>query len=83
MDDIRNVVFLQIRDATKQDGRACEETLLRTLYREPLGEMVVHYDNVYKTKKGPRKYERTFVRIQDFWSAFLLEVVPATSPQGI
>jgi len=23
-----------------------------TLYREPLGEILVHYDNVYKIEKG-------------------------------
>ena len=50
MDDICNVVFLRIHGVTKQNGRACEGTL----YREPLGEMVVHYDNVYKIEKGPR-----------------------------
>ena len=50
MDDIRNVVFLRIRDVTKQNGHACEGTL----YREPLGEIVVHYDDIYKIEKGPR-----------------------------
>jgi len=46
MDDIRNVVFMM----SKQNGHACEGTL----YKEPLGEIVVHYDNVYKIEKGPR-----------------------------
>jgi len=50
MDDIHNVIFLWIRDVTKQNGRACEGTL----YRESLGEIVVHYDSVYKIEKGPR-----------------------------
>jgi len=79
MDNIRNVVFLQFRDVTKQNG----STSVGTLYREPLGERAVCYDNVYKNQKGLRwgiysiidPYERTFVRIKDFWSAFLLEVI--------
>jgi len=25
-----------------------------TYYREPLGEIVVHHDNIYKIEKGPR-----------------------------
>ena len=45
-----NVIFLWIHDVTKQNGHACEGTL----YREPLGEIVVHCDNVYKIEKGPR-----------------------------
>ena len=49
MDDIHNVVFLRIRDVTKQNGHVCEGIL----YREPLGEIVVHHDNVYKIEKGP------------------------------
>ena len=50
MDDIRNVIFLQIHDVTKQNGR----NSVGTLYREPLGEIVVHNDNIYKIEKGPR-----------------------------
>ena len=34
-------------DVTKQNGHTREGTL----YREPLGKMVVHYDNVYKNRK--------------------------------
>ena len=45
MSDIRNVRF---RDVTKQNGRDS----VRTLYREPLGEIVVRYDNVHKIEKG-------------------------------
>jgi len=47
MDDIRNVVFLRFRDVTKQNGCAS----MGTLYREPLGEIVVYYDNVIKNQK--------------------------------
>ena len=47
MDDIRNDVFFRFRDVTKQNGRAS----VGTLYREPLGEMVVHYDNISKIEK--------------------------------
>ena len=50
MGDIRNAVFFQFRDVTKQNGR----TSVGTLYREPLGEILVHYDNGYKIEKGPR-----------------------------
>ena len=50
MDDIRNDVLLRFRDVTKQNGRAS----VGTLYREPLGEILVHYDNGYKIEKGPR-----------------------------
>jgi len=50
MDDIRNVVFLQFRDVSKQNDHAS----VRTLYRKPLGEIVVHYDNIYKNQKGLR-----------------------------
>ena len=50
MDDICKVILLWFRDATKQNGH----TSMETLYREPLGEMVVHYDNIYKIDKGPR-----------------------------
>jgi len=46
-DDICNVIFLRICDVTKQNDCAYEGTL----YREPLGETVVHYDNVYKILK--------------------------------
>jgi len=48
MDDICNVVFLRFRDVTKQNSR----TSVGTLYRGPLGEIVVCYDNVYKYQKG-------------------------------
>ena len=50
MGDIRNVVFFRFCDVTKQNGRAS----VGTLYSEPLGEIVVHYDSVYKIKKGPK-----------------------------
>jgi len=50
MDDICNIILLWFRDATKQNGR----TSMETLYREPLGEMVVHYDKIYKIDKGLR-----------------------------
>ena len=50
MDDIRNDVLLRFRDVTKQNGRAS----VGTLYREPLGEILVHYDNGYKIEKGLR-----------------------------
>jgi len=44
MDNTHRVVFLQFHDVTKQNGH----TSVGTLYREPLGEIVVYYDNVYK-----------------------------------
>ena len=50
MGDNRNVVFFWFRDVTKQNGRAS----VGTLQREPLGEILVCYDNVYKIEKGPR-----------------------------
>jgi len=50
MEDIRYVVFLQFCDVSKQNGR----TSVGTLYRLPLGEIVVYYDNVYKNQKGLR-----------------------------
>ena len=50
MGDVRNVVFFRFRDVTKQNGRAN----MGTLYREPLEEILVHYDSVYKIEKGPR-----------------------------
>jgi len=50
MSDIRNVSFLRFCDVTKQNGRGS----MGTLYKEPLGEIVVHCDNVYKIEKGPR-----------------------------
>ena len=46
---IRNVIFLRFCDVTKQNGRAN----VGTLYRERFGEILVHYENVYKIKKGP------------------------------
>jgi len=48
MDDICNVVFLRFHDVTKQNGSAS----VGTLYMEPLGEIVVYYNNVIKIKKG-------------------------------
>ena len=48
MDNIRNGGFFRFHDVKKQNGR----TSVGTLYREPLGEILVHYDNVYKIKKG-------------------------------
>jgi len=50
MGDIQNAAFFRFRDVTKQNGHAS----VGTLYREPLGEILVHYENVYKIKKGPR-----------------------------
>jgi len=47
MDNIRNVIFLQFCDVTKQNGR----TSVGTLYREPLDEIVVYYDNIYQKSK--------------------------------
>ena len=44
MDDICNVVFL--RYVMSQNKMA------ETLYREPLREIVVHYDKVSELKKG-------------------------------
>ena len=76
MSDIRNVVFFRFRDVTKQNDRNSEGTL----DREPLGEIVVHYDSIYKFILGDvyvvlNPYEPTFVHIEDFWSVFLLEVI--------
>jgi len=50
MDDIRNDVLFQFRDVTKQNGRAS----VGTLYREPLGEILVNYESGYKIEKGLR-----------------------------
>jgi len=50
MSDIRNVVFLWFCDVTQQNGRDS----VGTLYREPLAEIVVHYNNVYKFQKRLR-----------------------------
>ena len=50
MNNIHNVTFLRFRDVIKQNGHDTVEIL----YRESLGEMVVHYDNVYKLEKGLR-----------------------------
>ena len=50
MDDIRNDVVFRFRDVTKQNGRAS----VGTLYREPLGEILVHYESGYKIEKGLR-----------------------------
>ena len=44
MGDICNVVYFWFHDVTKQNGR----TSVGTLYREPLGEVVVCYDNINK-----------------------------------
>jgi len=51
MDDIHYVIFLRFRDVTKQNGCAS----VGSLYRELLGEILVHYDNIYKLKKGRGK----------------------------
>jgi len=50
MDDIRNAVFFQFCDVTKQNGHSN----VGTLCMELLGEILVYYDNVYKIEKGPR-----------------------------
>ena len=50
MCDFRSVVFFRFRDVTKQNGCASAGTS----YREPLGEILVCYDNIYKIEKGPR-----------------------------
>ena len=50
MGDIRNEVFFRFRDVTKQNSRAS----VGTLYREPLGDILVHYDSICKIEKGPR-----------------------------
>jgi len=50
MNDIRNKIFFQLCDVTKQNHCAS----VGTLYREPLGEILVQYDNVYKIEKGLR-----------------------------
>jgi len=52
MDDIRNVVFLRLCDVTKQNGHDS----VGILYREPLGELVVHCDNMYKIKRAEVRY---------------------------
>jgi len=54
MDDIRNDVVFRFRDVTKQNGRASVGTLYRARYREPLGEILVHYESGYKIEKGLR-----------------------------
>ena len=41
MSDICNVIFLRFCDVTKQNGRIS----VGTLYREPLGVIVVYYDS--------------------------------------
>ena len=53
MDDIRNDVLFWFRDVTKQNGRASVGTLYREP-REPLGEILVHYESGYKIEKGLR-----------------------------
>ena len=50
MSGIRNVIFFWFHNFTKQNG--CNG--VGTLYREPLGEIVVHYDSIYKFEKKPR-----------------------------
>jgi len=50
MDDICNVVFLWFRNVIKQNSHAS----VGTLYGEPLGEIVIYYDNVYKNQKRLR-----------------------------
>ena len=42
--------FTKLRDVLKQNGCAS----MGTLYREPLKEVVVLYDTIYKIKKGLR-----------------------------
>ena len=50
MDDIHNDILWWFSDVTKQNGRASVETL----YREPLGEVVVRYDSGCIIEKGLR-----------------------------
>ena len=50
MDNIRNDVLFRFCDVRKQNCR----TSVGTLYREPLGEVVVHYESSYKIEKGLR-----------------------------
>ena len=50
MDDIRNDDLFWFRDVTKQNGRVS----VGTLYRDPLGEILVHYESGYKIEKGLR-----------------------------
>jgi len=64
MGDIRNVVFFQFQDVTKQNGHASAGTL----YREPLGEILLHYNNTYKIKKGPRW--GIYSIIESIWAYF-------------
>ena len=48
MNDIHNVIFLRFHDVTKQNSRIS----VGTLYREPLGVIVAHYDSIYEIEKG-------------------------------
>ena len=50
MGDIHNIIFFRFCDVTKQNGHVS----VGTLFREPLGEIEVHHNNVYKIKKGYR-----------------------------
>jgi len=48
MDNIHNAVFLQCRKTKRP-------RYVGTLYREPLGKIVAHYDNDYKMNKSQVK----------------------------
>ena len=50
MDDIRNDVFWWFRDVTKQNGHAS----VGTLYKQPLGEVMVRFDSGCIIEKGLR-----------------------------
>jgi len=50
MNDIQNDVFFWFCDVTKQNAYGS----VGYLFMEPLGEILAHYDNVYKIKKEPR-----------------------------
>jgi len=52
----------------KQNGHGS----VGTLYREPLGEKVVHYDNVYKIKKG-LKWGKYSI-IESIWAYFCTDL---------
>ena len=60
MDDIRNDVFWQFCDVTKQNGCAS----VGTLYREPLGEVVVCYDSGCIIEKGAEVRHVQYNKIQ-------------------
>jgi len=48
MDDVCYIIFQRFPDVTKSNGPVS----VVILYREPSGEIVVHYDNDYKIEKG-------------------------------